>query len=84
MRYPLIVQMTPQDNFQGASVLIGQGNWKVLSTHTDSIIQIRYLDNILPVIDGSILELKSATTVNVFIEKAGTETKFSTYLEKQK
>lgn len=86
MRLPLLVAMKPEDNFQGATVLVGKGSWIVTSTHMDSNVQLVNESEILPIKSGSTPLppiIKDHELYFVHIEKAGSEKEISIYLEKQ-
>lgn len=81
MRIPLLIDFRPIDDFQGASVLLSSGDYKVESTHKDTKLFLKGFGiDTYPADHDTLIGIAKDTVMRVFIEKAGTEHSISLYL----
>lgn len=83
MRLPLFVLATPQDDLKSVSLMIGTGQWRLVSNHIDSILELHEQgsDCSVPVVSDQIIELKKVTQIQLKIVKAGKEKSITIFVE---
>ena len=86
MRLPLFVLATPQDNLESISLMIGTGQWRLVSNHIDSILELHEQgsETPIPIVSDQIVEFNKVTKIQLKVKKAGKERSITIFVESVK